>query len=212
MFRSLALTAALLASAPVAAATLIYDTTPATPGNQAWGGTLGLDFNVNSQVTVTRLGTFDSGKDGITSDIFVGIFNLANGQLVAPAINLNGTANAGGTAYVTQAITPIVLAAGNYQLASWGYNLGADVNYNNGANGGPIIFNSLFGRLTAVGTRYSDFGSPGVLGTNTDFGTTRYGAGTFAAYVPEPATWGLMITGFAMTGAAMRRRKVAATA
>lgn len=212
MFRSVALAAALLAAAPVAAVTLVYDTAPTTPGNQAWGGTLGLDFNVNRQIRVTSLGTFDSGKDGITSDIFVGIFDLSTGNLVAPAINLNGTTNAGGTAYVTQQVTPIVLGPGNYQLAAWGYNLGADMNYNNSGPGGPIIFDSLFGALTAVGTRYSDFAAPGVLATNVDVGTTRYGAGTFAAYVPEPATWGMLITGFAMTGAAMRRRKAAVAA
>ncbi|TRW17142.1 PEPxxWA-CTERM sorting domain-containing protein [Glacieibacterium frigidum] len=212
MFRAVALAAALLAAAPVAAVTQVYDTAPTTPGTQAWGGTLGLDFTVNTQVTVTSLGTFDSGKDGITNNIFVGIFNLANGQLVAPAVNFNGTANAGGTAYVSQAVSSIVLAAGNYQLAAWGYNLGADLNFNNEGPGGPITFNSLFGALTAVGTRYSNNDAPGVLATNADVGTTRYGAGTFAAYVPEPATWGLLITGFAMTGVAMRRRKAALAA
>ncbi|MBT2185787.1 PEPxxWA-CTERM sorting domain-containing protein [Sphingobium nicotianae] len=30
-----------------------------------------------------------------------------------------------------------------------------------------------------------------------------------AAYVPEPATWAMMISGFALAGAAMRRRKAA---
>lgn len=32
------------------------------------------------------------------------------------------------------------------------------------------------------------------------------------AYVPEPATWGLMLTGFVLTGFAMRRRKIVFTA
>src|SRR5207237_1102836 len=149
------------------------------------------------------LGTFDSGKDGITSDIFVGIFNLSTGQLVAPAVNLNATANPNGNAYVSVSIAPLVLGPGSYQLAAWGYNLGADINYNNSGPGGPIVFDSLNGALTAVGTRYSDFNSPGALATNADNGTTRYGAGTFAAYVPEPGTWALMIGGFAMTGFAM---------
>ncbi len=213
MFKLLAVTAVLAIAAPALAVTQVYDTTPATPGNQNWGGTLGLDFTVNTQITVTDLGTFDSGKDGITNDIFVGIFD-AGGTLVASAVNFNGTANPGGTAYVLKAVAPIVLAPGTYQLGAWGYNLGADINFNYGfiapGNGGPITFDSLGGALTAVGTRYAF--APGILATNTDNGTTRYGAGTFAAFVPEPATWGLMIAGFAMTGAAMRRRKVALAA
>ncbi len=213
MFKQIIAASLIAASVPSVASALVYDTSPATPGTQQWGGTLGLDFNVNKQVTVTALGSFDSDKNGITHDIYVGIFDLSTGLLVAPAINLNGTTNSGGAAYVTVAVSPLVLGPGSYQLASWGYNLGggSDANYNNSGPGGPIVFDSLFGALTAVGTRYSDFGSPGILATNPDNGTTRYGAGTFAAYVPEPATWALMIGGFAMTGFAMRRR-VALTA
>ncbi len=212
MFKSFMLAAILAAATPALAASLVYDTAPTTPGNQNWGGTLGLDFNVNTAVTVTALGSFDSGKDGITSNIFVGIFDLSTGLLVAPAVNLNRTANCGGTAYVSVAIAPIVLAAGSYQLASWGYDQGADINYNNSGPGGPIVFDSLSGALTAVGTRYSNGNAPGVLATNSAIGTTRYGAGTFAAVVPEPATWGLMIAGFAMTGVAARRRKASVAA
>jgi hypothetical protein len=37
------------------------------------------------------------------------------------------------------------------------------------------------------------------------------GSGTFAANVPEPTTWGMTIGGFALIGAAMRRRRAAVT-
>jgi hypothetical protein len=49
---------------------------------------------------------------------------------------------------------------------------------------------------------------------NYAFETTAFAiqlAGTpFTGGVPEPASWGLMITGFALTGAALRRRRVLA--
>lgn len=205
MIKLFALAAFLASTVPALAATQVYDTGPTTGGNQAWGGTLGLDFDVNKQIHVVGLGSFDAGRDGITNDIYVGIFNASTGLLVAPAINLNGTANTGG-AYDTIAIAPLTLAPGHYQLASWGYNLGADTNYNNSGPGGPIVFNGLYGALTAVGTRYSNYGAPGVFATNQDNGSTRYGAGTIVAYVPEPATWGLLVAGFGLMGVAMRRR------
>ncbi len=202
---------ALLAAvaAPALAATQVYDASAAAVGNQAWGGTLGLDFDVNTTVHVTGLGSFDSGRDGITNDIFVGIFNATTGTLVAPAVNLNGTANTGG-AYDTIAITPITLTAGHYQLAAWGYNLGADMNYNNSGPGGPVTFNSLGGALTAIGSHYSDYGAPGAFATNPDNGATRYGAGTLIAYVPEPAAWAMMVVGFGLVGASARRRTAVA--
>ncbi|WP_235945650.1 FxDxF family PEP-CTERM protein [Thermaurantiacus tibetensis] len=37
------------------------------------------------------------------------------------------------------------------------------------------------------------------------------GTGTFAALVPEPATWAMLIAGFGMVGLAARRRRAAAT-
>jgi hypothetical protein len=117
-------------------------------------------------------------------------------------------ANPGHSAYVFQAITPTLLAPGNYQIAAWGYG-SAENNYNNGAPGGPITFNNLGGALTAVSSHYSDRDAPGVFATNTDNGSTRYGAGSFQASlaVPEPAAWALMLVGFGGLGAVLRRRR-----
>ena len=208
------LTAALLAAAAVpAVAAQVYDTPLTTFTNQAYGGTLGLNFVVNSTVTVTALGTYDSGRDGITSNIRVGIYDAGTGLFVTPVLNFNGTANGGGASYVTATIAPVVLTPGTYQLAAWGYDLGSDNNFNNGGAGGPVSFNTLSGALTALDASYGSTANPGVFATIPDGGTTRYGAGTFVASlgaVPEPATWGLMIAGFAMTGFAMRRRAAVA--
>jgi hypothetical protein len=205
MFKILLATTFLATAAPSLAATQVYDGTVEVGGNQQWGGTLGLDFDVNQTIYVTSLGSFDAGRDGITHNIFVGIFNATTGLLVGPAVNLNGTANTGG-AYDSVAIATLTLTPGHYQIGAWGYNNADDINFNNGGPGGPISFNTLGGALTAIGSHYSDFGSPGAFATNPDVGSTRYGAGTFSAYIPEPATWGMMIAGFGLVGATLRRR------
>jgi hypothetical protein len=206
MFKTIMFAAALTLPVAANAVTVIYDTPASTPGNQNWAGTLGLDFTVNAPVKVTSLGTFDSGKDGITSDIFVAIFDSA-GSIISPVVSFNGTANPGGTAYVFQSITPFTLAAGNYQLGAWGYN-NTDMNYNAGFVGlpGAITFNSFGGKLTATGTRYAN--AAGGIGTIVDVGATRYGAGSMTvANVPEPASWAMLLSGFALVGYAARRRQ-----
>jgi hypothetical protein len=199
--------AAMLAASP-AAAVLVYDTPVTTPGNQSWTGTLGLNFTVNRTISFNTLGTFDSGKDGITSLIAVTVLDM-NGNTVAPVALFLGASNPTGAAYVTQRVTKFTLTPGDYQLAAVGYNQ-VDQNYNAGFVGlpGAITFNSFGGALTATGTAYN-FDTSGSLATIADVGLTRYGAGTMG-YVPEPATWAMLLGGFAMVGFAMRRRAIAA--
>jgi len=48
------------------------------------------------------------------------------------------------------------------------------------------------------------------LATNDQIADFAPNASSFIANVPEPAAWALMILGFGMTGAALRRRKAAA--
>jgi hypothetical protein len=200
--------AAMLAASP-AAAVLAYDTPASTPGNQSWGGTLGLNFTVNRTITFNTLGTFDSGKDGISTYIAVAVFDANTGFFASPVAYFEGTANPGGKAYVTKRVASFTLTPGNYQLGAFGYN-DIDRNYNAGFVGlpGAITFNSFGGALTATGTSYAPEGS-GDLATIPDVGLTRYGAGTMG-YVPEPATWAMLLGGFAMVGFAMRRRATAA--
>ena len=63
-----------------------YEVVEGTAGNQEFGGALGMDFNVNSVVVVTRLGVFDDGSDGlhrtITARLYDREFQLELGSLV----------------------------------------------------------------------------------------------------------------------------------
>ena len=78
--------------------------------------------------------------------------------------------------------------------------IGSSINYFclNDAGGG------CSGNPSAIGLRLEgiEIGDPRT-------GVTLIGS---AAAVPEPASWALMIAGFGLTGAAMRRRRVALTA
>lgn len=191
----------------------VYDTAGVLGGNQSWGGTLGLDFNVLAPIRVTALGAFDSGADGIAGQLRTAIFR-SDGTLVTPVASFSNLGNLTGRSYLFQKLAaPIVLNPGAYQLASWGYG-DADRNFNTyGANPGPVTFDSLGGRLAAVGTRYGMPGDAGQLATLGDVGVTRYGAGSFlAGGVPEPATWAMMLAGFGLLGGLLRRQRRMASA
>jgi hypothetical protein len=93
-----------------------------------------------------------------------------------------------------------------------------------GINGGR----NDYGQVTWGGPAVVNFGNLGLLTitlSNDTFGEGDWNSGevkaTFAlaapavsggGAVPEPATWGLMITGFGMAGATLRRRRIAAVA
>jgi len=194
-----------------AAATFVYDTPTTTPGNQAWTGTLGLNFRVlaGQSVTFNSFGAFDAGTDGITGPISVGIFDANTQTIITPvAVFTNSASN--GTAYITQKVSAFTLTEGLYQLATWGFSA-TDNNYNTfGNNPGLVSFNDLAGRLQALDAAYSAADAGGQFATEFDPGQTRYGAGT-VGFVPEPATWGLLLAGFGMLQSIHAHRRLGAS-
>jgi len=72
------------------------------------------------------------------------------------------------------------------------------------AGSGPVL------ELNLAGIQYVTFsGDTGTVGfDNFEFNTVR----PVSAGVPEPATWSLMIAGFGLLGASLRRRRCAAAA
>lgn len=208
--RAILATALLAGLAAPATAATVFDTSSTTLGNQNYSDNLGLDFNVNSAVSVSALGAFDSGADGITTDIEVAIYNLDTALFVTSFVNFNGSTATGGSAYVFKTISPTILAAGHYSVIGRGFN-SIDQNFNtNGSgqnNASPISFDSLGGALTNVGSRYGGGANPSAA---TIFAPlSAFGAGSFvsANSVPEPASWTLMLGGLGMVGATMRRRQ-----
>ncbi|MCA9267274.1 MAG: hypothetical protein KDA41_02330, partial [Planctomycetales bacterium] len=55
-----------------------YNVPAGTVGNQTYGGTLGMDFDVNQEITISRLGVFDSGSNGLSNTINAYIFDRTN--------------------------------------------------------------------------------------------------------------------------------------
>src|SRR5947199_6669166 len=84
----------LLLSASISQAQVIAYDAPSQPGNQAWPGNLGLDFDVNAghSIIVTSLGAFDNLGNGFTGGtVNVAIFNRVTGLQVGPSQTFTGT-------------------------------------------------------------------------------------------------------------------------
>jgi hypothetical protein len=116
-------------------------------GNQ-WGYDVGMDFTVNSAVTVTALGSFDANiagltdpvttaqintslEQGITSGVApviqVGIYNVNTGLEVSPTVSFTYNSPNLASYYaiagsIFQNITPINLPPGTYSIVAAGYD------------------------------------------------------------------------------------------
>jgi hypothetical protein len=209
LMSSVAVAAALVPflAAPSNAATLdvVYQDSLVPTGNsglQNWQGNLGMQFQVNSPLTVDALGAFDNGLtselNGTTGNgIQVGIFN-SKGVLVGSSVlftTLSTVTQIAGDAF--QFVTPFVLGLGNYSIVSLN-----DSNYNQGFAGGNTnsyqTLNSLGGAITFTGPSTYDSNNVTLeLPLNIDGPPVdRYDAGTFAVVTPLPSTWTMLIAGF----------------
>jgi len=195
----------------MASSTIAYTDGP-NNGTQVYGGYLALNFNVNSTIYVTDLGVFNaSGSGNIGGNIQVSIYNNTTHALVTPVVTFHGSYTPGGAGYdVFQAITPVALGAGSYQVEAVGFNsLDPNGNINLGS-AGPTL-NTGLGALTFAGAAYG--------GNNPQSCTAcqglpqqswQFDTGTFAfstsSPVPEPGTMGLLVSGLFVAAGAVRRR------
>jgi len=72
-----------------------------------------------------------------------------------------------------------------------------------------IDFTGLFARSTFGGVKFDGFSTLTVKNTLFEAGTNVFSTGSVGipSPVPEPSTWGMLIGGIGMAGAAMRRRR-----
>jgi hypothetical protein len=207
----------LVAVGPARAGVIQAYFTADTTGNQAFGGNLGLDFNVNSPITVTALGAFDSGGLGFAPGITVGLFqrlpggdpsNDHTGTLLA-SLTITGTqGTVSGNYRFVDLATPLVLPAGFYDIEAVGFN-GTNLNLNENFNDGSLIqTNDGGGLLSFVGSgRFDGNGTLDYPFFTTDqqgFNTSShvFGGGSLlytpgGSVVPEPSTLALLGIGTA---------------
>ena len=205
-----AMAALLLFAASASANTIVFNN--ALQGGSQNDYVLGMDFDVNTAVTVTQLGTFDdfgNGFDSLTT-IQVGIFTTA-GALIGPSATFTtatpGTL-VGGSRFLS--IAPFVLLPGNYSIVATGYT---PLSQSGNSQSELLpVFNNLGGALTLVpnGGRWNEQGNdPFVLPTDNIGGYGQpdpvFLAGTFAAAVPDGGTASMML-GFGLLAAGWLRR------
>ena len=161
-----------------------------TVGNQAFGGSLGMDFDVLNQILVTRLGVFDDKSDGLKLTITARLFDRSTSPPTELA-NLEFSPDdagelIGGSRFKNLA-TPLRLEPGfQGTLVAEGY--GAEEKLRNSLD---IPANITYttddgnGSLQFVGT--GRWGNAGEYPATADKGpAARYAAGTFAFQTTPP--------------------------
>ena len=208
----LLLLAGCLTAGIAGASTIAFDNAAAISPVQGFGGELGLDFTVNSAITIDQLGAFDNGivakfagADG-HSGVTIQIYNITSTPVaIGPSVTFTPT-NAGtqinGDAFLS--VSPFTLGVGRYTVVAVN-----DDNYNTlGTANTTSTENTDGGLITFSGSsRYSV--STSSFPAQPDGGPGTVDAGTFsfgAAAAPEPSTFVLFGLGGALAFFARRRR------
>ncbi|MDB6134918.1 MAG: autotransporter-associated beta strand repeat protein [Verrucomicrobiales bacterium] len=180
----------------VPAAGAAYAVPEGTFGNQSFGGSLGMDFDVANPVKVTKLGAFDSGADGLLVPITVAIYDRTTGTPVTPLMEFpvdDGSTPTREDGELLESsrflpLNPPVVLPEGFQGSIVAYGYGVDEQNGNAGGGDWTTFSG--GSLVFTGTSRWDTALD-VLPVNIDGGpANRYAAGTFYF---EPAATGVIV-------------------
>jgi hypothetical protein len=197
------------------AAVVTLQTANNSVGNQAYSG-LGVEFTVNSAITVSELGIFDSGQDGLSTTLSAYLFKRTGPSAGSIVANTLFTSSDPGTLvndYRFKSITPIDLAAGDYVLVGYGFS-DSDPEHNSNISGNAETFTSS-SLVSFVQSLYGGGNDPpGTFPTQT-FAPNGFSAANMmfdasgGPAAPEPcslAIWG-GISALGVAVGASRRRK-----
>lgn len=194
---------------PVAGIRTALWTEPGMPGNQNYGGPLGMDFTVSTPIVISELGVFDDLGNGIGGSLAAEIWtNDGSPTLLASATFDSaspGTLDEGSSRF--KAITSLVLSPGNYTILGRGFS-DLDLNGNVGLNPETASYiDDGGGAIQFVGTsRFGNVGD-GFPGIPDQGPANRYYSGTFRYdVIPEPGSAALFM-GAVLAMLAGRRRR-----
>ncbi len=166
-------------------------TSSITNGNQEYQERLGMVFTATAPVTITHLGAFDDGQNGLSRPITVGIVRNSDGATVVGPITMSGTNDVLVGKYRMRGILPVTLPAGQYIIVAVGYGPG-EANGNANIGGPATTFDGSGGLLTSDSSPYggAGFGKP-----TTPFPTPSiFHAGTFRYAAPANCPGKYIIT------------------
>ncbi|WP_254620931.1 PEPxxWA-CTERM sorting domain-containing protein [Sphingomonas sp. CL5.1] len=206
-----AATAAVAASPAYASAAWEFTSASNSYTNGSWN--FANSFTVLNAVTVSGLGWYADPNTGNVDANPVALYKcdtagcLTTGTLLAQVTVDNTYALQGHFRFVT--VPELTLAPGDYLISgvsdtnnyTWndtGFTVDPNIQYNDNR-----WFSTTSGAMPSFNTSVVNDVTDGYWGPNLFLG-----AATFAG-VPEPATWAMMILGFGLVGASLRRREKA---
>jgi hypothetical protein len=161
---------------------------------------LGWEFTTNSTVSVTHLGVFDAGSNGLLSSHDVGLYRVSDGALLASTTI--ATTDTLDTGYRYKSIPTTILNSGQaYRVAAVFPELGLDPWTSSSTS------YSLDSNLNFVGPRAafsSTLTNPTVGGSGNG-----YFSANLKIAAPEPGTLALITMGGVGFASRLRRRKLA---
>jgi hypothetical protein len=177
---------------------IAYAVNAGTIGSSAYNGGLGMDFDVMTNILVTRLGIFDSAGDGINGNATLTVqLYSRSGSSGSVLATLTFTAADSGTLVGGSRFKPLpaalALSRSSYSIVSYGHDA-ANPAGNTAFISKTWSTNDAGGLIVFVGSARYGPGGPTNFPATVDLGPTdRYAAGTFEFRSPLAAPTGLTV-------------------